>query len=83
MLALIVSQYFYRLSPDTSACCKQSLTGWSMQKKGERVLVQTYQKVVVRSPCNLLCRLKYHVQTNLDIFETKFFLVELSRGGAP
>ena len=46
MLALIVSQYFYRLSPDTSAYCRQLLTGWSMQKKGERVLVQTYQKVV-------------------------------------
>ena len=46
MLALIVSQYFYRLSPDNSAYCRQLLTGWSMQKKGELVVVHTYQKVV-------------------------------------
>ena len=55
MLALIVSQYFYRLSPDNSAYCRQLLTGWSMQKKGELVVVHTYQKVVkfctyVRTP---------------------------------
>ena len=46
MLALIVSRYFYRLSPDISAYCRQLLTGWSMQKKGELVVVHTYQKVV-------------------------------------
>ena len=46
MLALIVSRYFYRLSPDNSAYCRQLLTGWSMQKKGELVVVHIYRKVV-------------------------------------